>query len=131
VARILIHVLLAVATVVGAAAAGAAAVRPAPVSAAPAATVPTPSDPAPGGEAPVVTANPFIPENVDLTTCVGTLPRPGCGSEERGGLHQNLVAVAMIGGLVLIFGRVFWGVARGRRRETTETAPPTPDSTVP
>jgi hypothetical protein len=64
---------------------------------------------------PVDTANPFLPEDADLTACVGTLQRPGCGSEQRGGWHQNLVAIAMIGGLLIIFGRVAWGVARNRR----------------
>ena len=66
-------------------------------------------------EAPVVTANPFLPEEADLTSCIGMLQRPGCGSEERGGWHQYLVAVAMVGGLLIVFGRVAWGVARNRR----------------
>jgi hypothetical protein len=71
---------------------------------------------------PVDTANPFLPENADLTACVGTLQRPGCGSSERGGWHQNLVAIAMIGGLLIIFGRVGWGVARNRRRDAGDIA---------
>ena len=66
-------------------------------------------------DVPVDTANPFLPEDADLTACVGTLQRPGCGSDQRGGWHQNLVAIAMIGGLLIIFGRVAWGVARNRR----------------
>ena len=41
-------------------------------------------------------ANPFLPENRDLTDCIGTLQRPGCGSEARGGWHQNAVAIVMI-----------------------------------
>ena len=60
-------------------------------------------------------ANPFLPEDVDLTQCVGTLERPGCGSEARGGWHQNLVAMAMIGGLLIVFGRVAWGVRRSQK----------------
>jgi hypothetical protein len=78
------------------------------------ATVPPPVD-----DGPVVTVNPFIPEDVDLTTCVGTLPRPGCGSEERGGIRQTLVALAMIGGLAVIFGRIAWGIRRNQRRTPT------------
>ena len=66
-------------------------------------------------EVPVVTANPFLPEEADLTSCIGMLQRPGCGSEERGGWHQYLVAGAMVGGLLIVFGRVAWGVARNRR----------------
>ncbi len=67
-------------------------------------------------EVPVVTANPFLPEEADLTSCIGMLQRPGCGSEERGGWRQYAVAVVMVGGLVIVFGRVFWGVARNRRK---------------
>jgi hypothetical protein len=120
-------VLLAVTALVAVAAVGTGVTPPAAVWAAPDATVPGPAD-----DAPVVTANPFIPEDVDLTTCVGTLPRPGCGSEERGGLHQNLVAVAMIAGLVVVFGRVAWGVRRGQRRNRPEGAtPPTAGSAAP
>ncbi len=59
-------------------------------------------------------ANPFLPENRDLTDCVGALERPGCGSEARGGWHQNAVAVVMIGGLIVVFGRIAWGVRRGQ-----------------
>lgn len=73
---------------------------------------------------PVDTANPFLPENADLTACVGTLQRPGCGSRERGGWHQNFVAIAMIGGLLIIFGRVGWGVARNRRNGDGDMASP-------
>ncbi len=74
-------------------------------------TVPVPTD-----DITVDTANPFLPENQDLTACVGTLQRPGCGSSERGGWHQDLVAMAMIGGLLIVFGRVAWGVRRNRSR---------------
>lgn len=75
---------------------------------------------------PVDTANPFLPEQRDLTECIGLLQRPGCGSEARGGLGQTLVAILMIGGLVLIFGRVAWGLRRNRRQLedlSAETAP--------
>jgi hypothetical protein len=67
-------------------------------------------------------ANPFLPENRDLTDCIGTLQRPGCGSEARGGWHQNAVAIVMIGGLALVFGRIAWGVRRGQKRATATTA---------
>ncbi len=60
-------------------------------------------------------ANPFFPETRDLTDCIGTVERPGCGSEARGGWHQNLVAIAMIGGLLIVFGRVAWGVRRSQK----------------
>jgi hypothetical protein len=67
---------------------------------------------------PIDTVNPFLPDEQDLTACVGSLQRPGCGSSARGGWHQDLVAIAMVGGLVIVFGRVFWGVARNRRTMT-------------
>jgi len=79
------------------------------VGAAPPDTIPVTTD-----DITVDTANPFLPDDQDLTTCVGTLERPGCGSESRGGWHQNLVAVAMIGGLLIVFGRVAWGIRRHR-----------------
>lgn len=72
-------------------------------------------------EVPVVTANPFLPEEADLTSCIGMLQRPGCGSEERGGWHQYLVAIAMVGGLLIVFGRVAWGIRRGQRRAAAHT----------
>jgi hypothetical protein len=70
----------------------------------------------------VDTANPFLPESADLTGCIGTMQRPGCGSRERGGWHQYLVAIVMIGGLLIVFGRVGWGVARNRRSNDDDIA---------
>lgn len=64
-------------------------------------------------------ANPFLPEDRDISDCVGTLQRPGCGSEARGGWHQELVAIAMVGGLLIVFGRVAWGVRRSQRNAAT------------
>ena len=66
-------------------------------------------------------ANPFLPENRDLTDCVGMLQRPGCGSEARGGWHQNLVAIAMVGGLLIVFGRVAWAVRRSQKNAAVTT----------
>jgi hypothetical protein len=71
--------------------------------------------PPPSIDVPVDTANPFIPEDRDLTECIGMLQRPGCGSEARGGWHQNAVAIAMIAGLAVVFGRVAYGVRKNRR----------------
>ena len=67
----------------------------------------------------VDTANPFLPENRDLTDCVGTIERPGCGSESRGGWRQNLVAIVMVAGLLIVFGRVAWGVRRSQQQSNT------------
>lgn len=66
-------------------------------------------------------ANPFLPENRDLSDCVGSLQRPGCGSEARGGWHQNLVAIIMVAGLLIVFGRVAWGVRRSQKNMAITT----------
>lgn len=70
----------------------------------------------PADEIVVDEANPFLPESRDLSDCVGMLQRPGCGSESRGGWHQNAVAIAMIAGLLLVFGRIAWGVRRSQKQ---------------
>jgi len=83
----------------------------------------TPATPAPpetqppSTESPIAT-NEFIPENQDLTTCIGVLERPGCGSESRGGWRQNLVFAILIIGLFIIYGNVAWGVAKSRRKQS-------------
>jgi hypothetical protein len=64
---------------------------------------------------PPVTANEFLPESADLTTCIGAVERPGCGNENRGGWHQSLVFVVLVLALALVFIRIAVGVRRGRR----------------
>ena len=76
----------------------------------------------PTTEVTVDEANPFLPENRNLSDCVGMLQRPGCGSEARGGWHQNVVAIVMVTGLLLVFGRVAWGIRRSQRRYSDEPA---------
>ncbi len=61
---------------------------------------------------PPISANDFIPEDRDLTSCIGVLERPGCGSEGRGGWRQTLVFGAMFLGLALVFGNVVRGVRK-------------------
>ena len=77
----------------------------------------------PSGEIePVTTDNTFFPDNADLTDCLGTVERPGCGSKARGGWRQTLVFVAMIIGLLIVFGRV--GLALYRNRNTSQPKSP-------
>lgn len=64
---------------------------------------------------PPVTANDFIPEDRDLTSCIGALERPGCGSESRGGWHQTLVLIAIGIGLFVVYFNVVRGVRKTRR----------------
>jgi hypothetical protein len=108
---------------------GATTLAPATAGAAPDEPAPTTVPVTVPDEVTIDTANPFLPDDVDLSLCVGTLPRPGCGSEERGGWHQNLVAIAMVVGLLIVFGRVAWGVLRGQRRSDPDAQPTTPTTT--
>ncbi len=81
----------------------------------------TTPDTGPRDEIVIDEANPFLPENRDLTDCVGMLQRPGCGSQARGGWHQDLVAIAMVGGLLVVFGRVAWAVRRSQKNAAAST----------
>jgi hypothetical protein len=74
-----------------------------------AATVPDPSP-----DTPTVTANEFLPEDRDLTDCVGVLEKPGCGSKERGGVMLNVVFLLVMGGMAFIFWRIIVGVRKNR-----------------
>ena len=64
------------------------------------------------GAVPTVTVNEFLPTDRDLSECLSALPRPGCGSEARGGWRQTSIYVAMLGGLAFIAWRI---VASSRR----------------
>ena len=66
---------------------------------------------------PPITTNDFFPEERDLTSCIGVLERPGCGSESRGGWRQTLILVAIFGGLAVVFGNVARGVIKNRRAQ--------------
>lgn len=64
---------------------------------------------------PPTTDNPFLPENANLTDCVSAVPRPGCGSEARGGWHQGLVFGVIVVALAFIGWRIVVTVRRSRR----------------
>ena len=63
---------------------------------------------------PPVTVNEFLPEDRALGECISAVPKPGCGSEARGGWHQTLVLVAILVGLALIIWRVTAGARKAR-----------------
>jgi hypothetical protein len=65
-------------------------------------------------ERPPVTASDFLPDDANLSDCIGLVERPGCGSEARGGIGQTAVFVALVAGLGLIFWRITAGVRRNR-----------------
>lgn len=60
--------------------------------------------------APPVT-NDLLPENNDVTNCIGTVERAGCGSRARADGHTYLVFLALTAGL----GFIGWRIARGVR----------------
>ena len=72
--------------------------------------------PTPPPTPPPVTFNEFLPEDRGLGECISAVPRPGCGSEARGGWRQTLVLVAVLVGLALIVWRVVAGSRRARAR---------------
>jgi cyanate permease len=61
-----------------------------------------------------VTFNEFLPEDRGIGECISAVPRPGCGSEARGGWRQTLVLVAILAGLILIAWRVVAGARKAR-----------------
>jgi hypothetical protein len=67
------------------------------------------------GEPPPVTVNEFFPTDRSLGDCLSALPRPGCGSEARGGMHQTAVFGVMVLGLGVIGTRIVVGIRRRDR----------------
>lgn len=61
---------------------------------------------------PVVAENDFLPTDRSISECISVLPKPGCGSEARGGWGQTSVFLALIGGLGVIVTRIVIGVRR-------------------
>ena len=52
------------------------------------------------------TINPFFPEERSLGDCLSSLPKPGCGSDARGGWRQTAVLGAILAGLGFIAWRI-------------------------
>ncbi|CAN5612194.1 hypothetical protein BH23ACT3_BH23ACT3_16230 [soil metagenome] len=74
------------------------------------------------GEPPPVTVNEFFPADRSLGDCLSALPKPGCGSEARGGMHQTAVFSVTVLGLGVIGTRIVVGI----RRRDRENAPSDP-----
>ena len=51
----------------------------------------------------------------NITDCVSALPRPECGSKERGGWRQGVLFGVVVAGLAAIALRVGFGVRRRDR----------------
>ncbi len=77
---------------------------------------------------PPITVNPFIPEDRGISDCISALPKPGCGSEARGGWRQGLIFLALIGGLAIIGWRIVAGVRSGGSSRGTPATSPDPAS---
>jgi hypothetical protein len=100
----------------GAAPAGsAAATTPATSPATPPATTPVTTAPQPVDSEPTATINEFLPEDRSIGECISAVPRPGCGSDARGGWRQYVVAVVVVAGLVVVGWRIVAGVRRPRK----------------
>jgi hypothetical protein len=73
---------------------------------------------------PPATVNDFIPEDRDLSECISSLPKPGCGSDARGGWRQGVVLALVLGGMLAIGVRVAVAVRRRDRALTAEAETP-------
>lgn len=85
-----------------------------PVVAASAAEV-SPLDAPTATSATATSINEFVPDDVNLSECISALPRPGCGSKERGGWRQTLLLAVLVAGLAIIGWRLVVAVRRGDR----------------
>lgn len=72
------------------------------------------------------TINEFIPEERSIGDCISALPKPGCGSDARGGWRQGLVLLAIVAALAFIG----WRVVRASRRARTTAATPSPTGAI-
>jgi len=80
----------------------------APETIVPTATAPT----TPPTTPPTDTTFDFWPEDRNIGDCVSALPKPGCGSEARGGWAQT----AVFGAILLGFSFIAWRIVRSARR---------------
>lgn len=88
-----------------------------------AAAGPPASEPAPAG-APAVSANPFVPDEANISECISSLPGPDCGSAARGGWRQTALFAVVVVALVAIGARIFVAVRREEQaRARTVDAP--------
>jgi hypothetical protein len=74
----------------------------------PATTVPTP---------PPDTVNDFLPVDRDIGDCISALPKPGCGSESRGGWAQTAVLGSIVLGISFIVWRIVVASRRAKRQQ--------------
>lgn len=80
-------------------------------------------DPGEPVEPPPVTVNEFFPQDRSLSDCLSALPRPGCGSEARGGMHQTAVFAALMLGLLVIGTRIAFAIRKRDAANSPEQQP--------
>ena len=59
--------------------------------------------------------NVFLPADRDLTECISSMPKPGCGSSAKGGWRQMVVFGLVLAGLGFIATRVIFTARRAMR----------------
>jgi len=84
----------------------------------PASTPPVDDTPTVAETVPGALDNEFVPTDRDISECISAIPKPGCGSDARGGWRQGLVLIAILAGLALIIWRIVAGARRARRVES-------------
>lgn len=84
-----------------------------------------PSDTSTTDTSPPDTVNDFMDLERDVTECISSNPLPGCGREptgpgDRGGWQQLLLFGVMLGGMAVIFVRVYFSVRSRDRGASNE-----------
>lgn len=72
-------------------------------------------------DGPRPTINEFLPVDRGLGECISAIPKPGCGSEARGGWHQGLVLLAILVGLALIGWRIVASSRKARQDQLSRS----------
>ena len=84
---------------------------------------------------PPVTVSEFLPQDANLSDCIGLVEKPGCGSEARGGWPQFAIFGAIVVGLGIIIWRITSGLRANRAVASDSTTEhperPQPPSTPP
>ena len=79
------------------------------------------------GDAPAASAenNVFVPEDANVSSCVGTLERADCGSKSKGGWRMYLTFAVLMSGM----GFIGWRIARSIRQRDAVLNAGTEDGT--
>lgn len=74
--------------------------------------------------APATEINVFTPEDANVSSCVGTMERPDCGSKSKGGWRMYLTFAVLMSGM----GFIGWRIARSiRQRDAVMNTPKADD----